>query len=43
MGVEINQVTPRGGIDVVNLPEDGYEGFRPKLLFVPGHYDMLYQ
>ena len=43
MGVEINQVTPLGTIDVLNLPEDGYDGFRPKLLFVPGHYDMLYQ
>jgi hypothetical protein len=43
MGVEINQVTPLGTIDVLNLPEEGYSGFRPKLLFVPGHYDMLYE
>ncbi len=42
MGVEINSVTHTGSIDVLNLPEEGYSGFRPKLLFVPGHYDALY-
>jgi len=42
LGVEINSVTHTGSIDVLNLPEEGYSGFRPKLLFVPGHYDALY-
>jgi len=27
---------------VINLPEEGYQGFRAKLLYVPGHYDALY-
>lgn len=42
LGVEINSVLPDGKIDVINLPEEGYNGFRPKLLYVPGHYDALY-
>lgn len=43
MGVEINSVSPNGGIELINLPEEGYSGFRPKLLYVPGHYDALYE
>ncbi|CDW75085.1 ubiquitin thioesterase otub1 [Stylonychia lemnae] len=43
LGVEINSVRADGGIEVINLPEEGYSGFRAKLLFVPGHYDALYQ
>lgn len=42
LGVEINSVSPKGNIEVINLPEEGYHGFRVKLLFVPGHYDALY-
>jgi len=42
LGVEINSVSPKGTIDLVNLPEEGYDGFRAKFLFVPGHYDALY-
>ena len=42
LGVEINSVTPKGGIEVINLPEEGYSGFRAKFLYVPGHYDALY-
>jgi len=43
LGVEINSLKPDGTVEVINLPEDGYDGFRPKLLFVPGHYDALYK
>jgi hypothetical protein len=43
LGVEINTLKPDGTVEALNLPEDGYCGFRPKLLFVPGHYDALYQ
>ena len=42
LGVEINSVSPKGNIEVINLPEEGYDGFRAKLLYVPGHYDALY-
>lgn len=42
LGVEINSVSPKGNIEIINLPEEGYHGFRVKLLFVPGHYDLLY-
>ena len=42
MGVEINSVNALGSCDTINLPEDGYNGWRPKLLYVPGHYDVLY-
>lgn len=42
LGVEINSVKSDGGIDVINLPEEGYEGFRPKMFYVPGHYEALY-
>ena len=41
VGVEINSVSPTGKIEVINLPED-FTGHRVKLLFVPGHYDLLY-
>ena len=43
MGVEINSVDGNGTIQTIPLPEDGYNGWRPKLLYVPGHYDALYQ
>ena len=42
MGVEINSVSGTGNIETIMLPEDGYDGYRPKLLYVPGHYDCLY-
>ena len=42
LGVEINSVSHKGNIEITNIPEDGYSGFRVKLLFVPGHYDALY-
>jgi hypothetical protein len=42
MGVEINSVDANGTIQTIMLPEDGYNGWRPKLLYVPGHYDALY-
>ena len=42
LGVEIISVTPKGGIEVINLPEEGYSGYRAKFLYVPGHYDALY-
>ena len=42
LGVEISSVSSNGQIDTINLPEDGYNGFRPKLPYVPGHYDALY-
>ena len=42
MGVEINSVDNNGTIQTILLPEDGYNGWRPKLLYVPGHYDALY-
>ena len=43
IGVEVNSVTGAGSIMRQNLPEDGYDGWRPKLLYVPGHYDALYE
>ena len=43
IGVEVNSVTVSGSIMRQNLPEDGYDGWRPKLLYVPGHYDVLYE
>ena len=43
MGVEINSVDANGTIQTILLPEDGYSGWRPKLLYVPGHYDALYE
>ena len=42
LGVEINSVAFDGSIRTNLLPEDGYDGWRPKLLYVPGHYDALY-
>jgi len=42
VGVEVNSVSVQRQIDVILLPEEGYDGFRPKLLYVPGHYDSLY-
>ena len=41
-GVEISQVT-EGRLDVQLFPQESLFEFRPKLLFVPGHYDALYQ
>ena len=41
LGVEINSVNAQGTSETINLPED-YAGWRPKLLYVPGHYDALY-
>ena len=44
--VEINAASAQGAkIDVTRIPEDNFAGndFRIKLLFVPGHYDALYQ
>jgi hypothetical protein len=29
IGVEINQVNPNGSYTLTNLPEEGYDGFRP--------------
>ena len=43
LGVEINAVQADGSVHVTTLPEEGYHGFRPKLLYVPGHYDALYE
>jgi hypothetical protein len=43
LGVEINSITPTGKIEVIRLPLDGYDGFRPQLIFVPGHYECLYE
>ena len=43
IGVEINSVDSQGSIQTIMLPEDGYTGWRPKLLYVPGHYDALYE
>lgn len=43
LGVEINSVKADGGIEIINLPEEGYSGFRAKLFYVPGHYEALYQ
>jgi hypothetical protein len=45
VGVEINSVGPKGNLEVIKLPEDPEydQGFRAKLLYVPGHYDALYQ
>ena len=45
IGVEVNSVNSfNGNMDVINLPDEmEYKGYRPKLLFVPGHYDALYQ
>ncbi len=42
LGVEINSVKPDGGIEVINIPEE-YQGYRSRMLYVPGHYDALYQ
>jgi len=44
--VEINAVSQQGAqIDVTNIPEDEFKdnSFKVKVLFVPGHYDALYQ
>ena len=43
MGVEVNSVDNNGTIQTIMLPEEGYNGWRPKLLYVPGHYDALYE
>jgi len=45
IGVEINSVNSwNGNMDVINLPdESSYQGYRSKLLFMPGHYDALYE
>ena len=45
VGVEINSVGPKGNLEVIKLPEDETfdKRFRAKLLYVPGHYDALYQ
>jgi hypothetical protein len=45
IGVEVNSVNSfNGKMDVINLPDEmEYKGYRPKLLFVPGHYDALYE
>lgn len=45
-GVEINAVAQnKMQIDVTKIPEDDFKGndFRVKVLFVPGHYDALYE
>ena len=44
-GVEINGVSEQQRVDVTLIPEDGFPSndFRVKVLFVPGHYDALYQ
>lgn len=45
-GVEINAVAQNAAkIDVTLIPEDSFPGneFRVNVLFVPGHYDALYQ
>ena len=44
-GVEINSINGyKAQIDVTKIPEDNFQGkdFRVNLLFVPGHYDILY-
>ena len=41
IGVEISSVDSNGTIQTILLPEC-YNGWRPKLLYVPGHYDALY-
>lgn len=44
-GVEINGIMQnKAEINVTNIPHDDFPGnsFRVKLLFVPGHYDALY-
>ena len=45
IGVEINSAGPKGALEVIKLPEDPEfdQKFRAKLLYVPGHYDALYQ
>ena len=43
MGVEISSVSANGQISTILLPEEGYSGWRPKLLYVPGHYDALFE
>lgn len=43
VGVEISSVGLNGQFECIKLPEEGYDGFRAKLLFVPGHYDALYE
>lgn len=45
-GVEINAVAQnQAKIDVTKIPEDDFKDndFRVRVLFVPGHYDALYQ
>ena len=44
LGVEVNSLNQyNGAIEIINLPhESSYQGYRPKMLFVPGHYDALY-
>lgn len=44
IGVEVNAVNSfNGSMDIIYLPDiSEYKGFRPKLLFMPGHYDALY-
>jgi len=39
-------VSHKGNIEVIQLPEGGdlgYGGYRAKFLYVPGHYDALYE
>ena len=45
IGVEINSTGPKGNLEVIKLPDDESfdKFFRAKLLYVPGHYDALYQ
>jgi hypothetical protein len=43
--VEINSISEFGGkLNVTKIPEDGFPNndFIIKVLFVPGHYDALY-
>ena len=44
IGVEVNCVNAyNGSMDIVNLPDaSAYNGWRARLLFMPGHYDALY-
>lgn len=44
--MEINAIAQnQAKIDVTRIPEDDFakNDFRVKVLFVPGHYDALYQ
>lgn len=45
IGVIVNSIGPKGQLEVIPLPEDpAFDSkFRAKLLYVPGHYDALYQ